>query len=195
MKINKNIKRVSKSLFFILLLFVTQTYSQEYKLNNASSELTVFGTSNLHDWDIKAETQSGKIIVDLTDQIQIKHLKIVVVAESLKSGKRSMDNNTYKALDTKKHKNITFDLKEVKSVSDMGNSKYKVNSTGSLRIAGVTKQIPLEFILEISANRLILNGKKSFKMTDFGVNPPKALLGTVTTGDEVTIEFNTILNK
>src|SRR5690554_3727458 len=110
MKINKNINRISKSLFFVLLLFVTQTYSQEYNLNNATSELTVFGTSNLHDWDIKAETQSGKIIVDLNDQIQIKHLKIVVVAESLKSGKRSMDNNTYKALDTKKHKNITFDL-------------------------------------------------------------------------------------
>lgn len=195
MKINKNITRVYRSLFLILILFATQTYAQEFNLNNASSDLTVFGTSNLHDWDVKAEKQSGKIVLDTGNQIKIKQLKFVVDAESLKSGKKSMDNNTYKALNTKKYKNISFDLKEVKSISDLGNNRYKVNSTGSLSIAGVTKQIPVEFTMERSANRVVLKGKKTFKMTDFGVEPPKALLGTVTTGDEVTIDFNTVLNK
>lgn len=32
-------------------------------------------------------------------------------------------------------------------------------------------------------------------MTDYGIKPPKAMLGTLKTGDEVEIVFNVILSK
>ena len=32
-------------------------------------------------------------------------------------------------------------------------------------------------------------------MTDYKIDPPKALLGTIKTGDDVLIKFNTILKK
>ena len=187
--------RFSKLLFFVLLFFVSHTYAQEYTLDNATSELTVFGTSNLHDWDVKAEKQSGKLLLDLADQLKIKQFKLVVIAESLKSGRGGMDKNTYKALNTTKHKTISFDLKEVKTISDLGNGLYDVSSTGDLTIAGTTKKTQIDFTLEVTSSKVILNGKKSLRMTDFGVTPPKALLGTITTGDELIIVFNTILNK
>ena len=41
-------------------------------------------------------------------------------------------------------------------------------------------------------NKVVLKGEKTFKMTEFKIDPPKALLGTITTGDEITIKFNTI---
>ena len=33
-------------------------------------------------------------------------------------------------------------------------------------------------------------GEKSIKMTSYGVEPPTALLGTIKTGDDLTIKFN-----
>lgn len=192
MKTTRKLALLSKTLLFVLTLFVSQTYAQEYSLNNTTSEMTVFGTSNLHDWDVKAEKQRGKLALDQSGQLQIKRLQVSVEAESLKSGKSGMDKNTYKALKTKKHKNISFDMKEVKSISKLNDNRYRVSVTGNLTIAGVTKNTGLDFILEVASSQVVLKGSKSFKMTEFEVDPPKALLGTVTTGDEVKIEFKTV---
>ena len=40
-------------------------------------------------------------------------------------------------------------------------------------------------------NKITLIGEKKFKMTDFKIDPPKALFGTITTGDDITIKFST----
>lgn len=185
----------SASLLIVMIFFAGQVFAQDFKLDNTASKLTVFGTSNIHDWDVKAEKQSGNIVVDLSNKAQVKQLNVTIVAESLKSGKGSMDKNTYKALNTGKHKNISFVLKEVKSVSSIGSGNYKVSGYGNLTISGNTKRIPIDFTMNTSSSKIVLKGKKSIKMTDFGVEPPKALMGTITTGDAVTIDFNTTFVK
>lgn len=195
MKTSRNFARLSKILFLSIIFFVSKMEAQEFTLNNEASQLIVYGTSNLHDWDVKAEKQSGKLVIGQTDKLTISALKVVVIAESLKSGKGGMDKNTYKALNTDKYKTISFELKDVKSISESGNGTYNISSTGDLTIAGVTKRIGLDFILELKPNQAILKGKTILKMTTYGVTPPKALLGTITTGDEITIEFNSILKR
>lgn len=193
------IKRITKTLFFALLflgtLSVSQSYAQTYNLNNGTSKLTVSGTSSLHDWDIDAEQQKGQMVLDRATDMKIEKLSFEVTAESLKSGKGGMDKNTYKALNTKKNKSITFHLTEVKKITPSGTDSYNVEAAGDLTVAGVTKRMNLNFDMAVSPDKVTLNGKKSFKMTDFGITPPKALLGTITTGDQVTISFNSIFNK
>lgn len=67
------------SIFLITMIFLAgQAFAQDFKLNNAASKLTVYGTSNLHDWDVKAEKQSGSIVVDLSGNAQVKQLKLIV---------------------------------------------------------------------------------------------------------------------
>ncbi|WP_027127052.1 YceI family protein [Gelidibacter mesophilus] len=192
------IKTITKSMLSLLCMLILSTpevYSQTYTLNNQASKLTVSGTSSLHDWDIDAEQQKGQIGLDVTTDLKIEKLTFEVTAESLKSGKGSMDKNTYKALKTNKHKSITFQLTEVNTITTSGTNTYKVEVTGNLSIAGATKKQKMNFDLSTSSDKVTLKGEKAFKMTDFGIDPPKALLGTITTGDEVTIKFNTILTK
>ncbi len=195
MKTFKKIKIGSLGAIFMCFLVTGTVVSQEYTLNNKDSKLSVLGTSSLHDWEVVAEDVKGTISVDQSNGLAIQKLKIEVVSESLKSGKSGMDKNTYKALKTGEHKTVTFDFLEAGEVTKQGDGKYKVNVTGNLKIAGVTKKIPLSFILAVNGNTVNLTGEKTFKMTEYKITPPKALMGTITTGDEITIKFNVNLSK
>ncbi|WP_047247355.1 YceI family protein [Maribacter thermophilus] len=192
MTANKNTYRTTFGLLIFLLIISNIALAQEFDLKNNTSSLTVLGTSSLHDWEIDAEEQNGKIVFSDLEAAEIGQLQVTVVAESLKSGKSGMDKNTYKALKTSKYKDISFVLAEVTKTSDKGNGNYAVSVIGDLTIAGVKKRIPLQFSLKISGDKITLTGETSFNMTDYNIEPPKALLGTITTGDEVTIKFNTI---
>ncbi|WOD42485.1 YceI family protein [Hwangdonia lutea] len=181
---------------FILTAFSTEnSFGQEFKLDNNQSAVTVYGTSSLHDWDIKAESHTGHISFKDINTGQIDKLKVEILAESLKSGKRAMDKNTYKALNTKEFKKITFNATSAKVLSQISEGKYKAEVVGNLTISGKTNKVSLKFDIEIGNDNIELNGEKSIKMTDFNIDPPKALLGTITTGDDITIKFKSIFKK
>jgi polyisoprenoid-binding protein YceI len=186
------IKKVTLAMVFVMT-YSTELIAQNYKLDPSNSNLIVFGTSNLHDWEIKAESQQGNLV--LNSDNDIKSLQISIEAEGLKSGKSGMDKNTYKALNTKSYKTIEFKYTKTTSIDKKDDNSYKLTIQGDLKVNGVTKNISMTIDVQVTNNNVTLTGKKTIKMTEFEVEPPTALLGTIKTGDEVTISFNSKFNK
>jgi polyisoprenoid-binding protein YceI len=55
------------------------------------------------------------------------------------------------------------------------------NLTGLLTIAGKTKEVKLTVDIDVkNAQRFLVTGNVPLKMLDFGVEPPTALMGTIT---------------
>ena len=177
-------------LTLVLSLAAFAAMAQTYTVSNKTSKLEVFGTSTLHDWEIKAETVSGK--ADLTvdgANVTINSLYFQLKGETLKSGKSSMDKNTYEALKTDDHPWIKYQLKTAKAEGG------KLSTTGTLTIAGASKQVQMTVTPTVEGNKVSFKGKITFKMSDFKIDPPTALMGTIKTGDEVTISFDVQYTK
>lgn len=183
------------SAFALFIAVVALGNAQQVNLKNQESSLQVLGTSSLHDWEVVAKEQSGSITFKDMEAAEIEKISFEVIAESLKSGKSGMDKNIYKALNTNAHKKISYQLVTVKGVEAKGNGKFNAKTEGDLTISGTKKRVPLDFTLEISGGKVRLTGEKKLKMTDFNVTPPKALMGTITTGNDITVKFNTVFNK
>lgn len=165
--------------------------AQTYHLSSNDSCLQILGTSNIHDWIIEVKETEGILNVLFDDDIltQIENMEISVVSESLKSGKKDMDKNTYKALQTNAYKYISFHQTKMNSVERMSTNNYKVNTTGSLIVAGIKNEINLIFNLKVESDKLILDGEHKLNMTDYKINPPTALFGTIKTRKNVVVKF------
>lgn len=170
--------------------------AQDAKVVLAESKLKVLGTSNLHDWEIDAKAMSGKstMTIDAGNLKAIKSLDFAVEVEQLKSGKSGMDNNTFKALNSKTYKTINYKLVSVTKITELSDGNFTVETQGDLTISGVTKRINQAFTVKIIGKKAVFSGKTKIDMTAFGVKPPTALMGTIKTGKDVTIDFKVTYN-
>ncbi len=179
-----------KTTFSLLttLLLSTALFAQTYQIVPSESEIIVWGTSNVHDWEAPAEEFSGSATIEVSGDslLSISSLQFTVVAEEINSGKGGMDKRIDDALKVKKHPNITFSLSEIQSI---GSSS--ITAAGELTIAGVTKNVQMEVEYQLQPDGSILfNGKQNIDMTEFNVDPPTAMFGTIKAGEKVDVEFN-----
>ncbi len=156
--------------------------------------ISLTGTSTLHDWEMKTTTGTSEaaFTVDATDKvISISKLSFTLPVETLKSEHTAMDNNTYKAMNTDKFPNISFVLTS-SSVTPNGNNTYLLHCSGKLSIAGTTKETDLIATGKYNPadKSFTVTGVKAMKMTDYNVKPPTVMLGTIKTGDAISIAYN-----
>ena len=180
-----------------VLLFSLGVQAQSYKLNNKASNIVIEGTSNIHDWEIAVGEMSGEIraVFENGKLIKLESLNITIPGKSLKSGKGGMDKNTYKALDTDKNPNITYKLETVEKIDYTSDKKCLITTLGKLNISGSSKPVKIVFEAKVSEGKMEFTGNKDLNMNDFGVEPPTAMFGTITTGEKVNVKFQTVFNK
>ena len=191
----KKVKHITL-LVFATIFAISTLNAQQAKINNSASNLKVIGTSNIHDWDMTAEQVSGEIAFEKENNAltAISKLTLEVKVEGLKSGKKGLDGNAYKALDSKKYPEVKYAISKVNSITSKGNNTFAVATTGKLTIMKTTKEVPMEVQVTLKGNQVEVAGKYTLNMTHYGVEPPTALLGTVKTAEDVTIEFQLLYN-
>lgn len=182
----------------VLPFFALTGNAQTAKLSLKESSVIVKGTSSLHDWRCKTEQMSGDITY-ASNALTLKDITAVdlqLVVKSMRSIKENgnyyesgMDKNMYKALNADKNPKIVFVLSDISNLK-ASTGKADFVAKGNLSIAGNTKPISFPVNATLTANGIVFKGSTTFKMTTFGITPPKALLGTIKTGDEITIVFN-----
>ncbi|MDX8337620.1 YceI family protein [Draconibacterium sp. IB214405] len=193
----KKVKLYNKliiSLFAILLASNLSVAQVSYEQNSSNSKLMITGTSSIHDWEMAVEDYNCLVSAsaDENQQISIESIDFSCTTESITSHNKIMDGKAHKALDSDDHPKISFTAGGKVSASASSVNKTK----GKLQIAGKEKEVELEFsVNETEADQFKVAGKIPLKMSDFGIDPPTAMMGTLKTGDEVVIHFDIVFQN
>jgi len=173
-------------------LFITTSNAQtNYKLK--THKITIHGTSSMHDWEESATKVewSGKIKVNGTNIHDVVGVIVKIPVTSIKSTKgKTMDNKTYEAFKSDKNPDITYKLSG-------GSIKPGIlASVGTLTMAGVSKKISMNINYKVLPNGDIhLTGSHTINMLDYGMEPPKAVMGTIKVGETVTVKLDLTLHQ
>lgn len=175
----------------LFLFFVHPLQAQETFVLASGADLKVEGTSTLHDWEMGTNGATGKAKIELNGRqvVSISDLKVAFAVSSLKSGKGQMDDIAHETLKAKKYPNISFELKEVQQITP-----DVIKAAGNLTIAGTTRPVTMVMNYAVNDGAISFTGAKNIRFTDFKVDPPKAMFGTIKTGDDLKLLMDVTFN-
>jgi polyisoprenoid-binding protein YceI len=170
----------------------------EAPLALSAARVWLEGTSNIHAYTASTTTvnvtaieivggPTEDVLAHVLQPAGLKTFDVTIPAASLVSEKGDLNKNMHKALKVQEHPNIRFRLG---AVEESGNA-YR--ATGWLTVAGVEKQVALALQLERKGNGLAVTGTTDLLMTDYGITPPKAMLGMLKTNPKVQIRLELLL--
>jgi hypothetical protein len=183
----------TRTLFAAFLLFVgfTAVTAQEPVLIKNQSIITITGTSSLHEWhesaadfNIDMKLSGEGTLLPLIDKVAFS-----CKTASVRSDNSIMTNKTREALQVEKHPEISF-ISDKQSPLAIDGRGFSSTVTGTLVINGVKRNVSIPVEGSLTGNNLSIKGSASLKMSDYNIRPPTAIMGTLKTGDEVTVSFD-----
>ena len=165
------------------------------QVKSSSSSLWLEGDSTMHPYKavtdqvaVEGAIQDG--LADLLKKSAPLAMTMTVEVKTLKSGKDGLDKNMYKYLLEKDNPNITFVTSRYEAKAEGGKPPTgEILLFGSLRVAGVAKDISVAAKAVVEDGSLKLTGNKDLLMTDFDIKPPKMMMGMIKCGNEIAIGF------
>lgn len=157
------------------------------------SRIWVEGTSTVHDWDCQVTRFLGRVNAD-TEGARMTALASARVTIPVRS--IDCDNGTMngKLRDALGEEAVRYELTRAVPAAAGADGWFAVETTGTLTISGTSR--PARLSMRAKANgdgSFRFTGTHSFRMTDFGIDPPTALLGTLKTGDDLTVRFDVVI--
>ncbi len=182
-----NVFMLNSLVGLFLTCFTTVLQAQvTYTIDTSNSSIWVEGTSTLRDWKAEVGNWEGQITVDGSGTIQTVDISLEVA--SLDGGRGpDMNDKIYKALKSSEQPEMTFSGKGTKATGDAS-----LAAEGTFSMAGSTQPMVVSATGSLDSK---LAGNIPIKLSDYQIEPPTAMFGTIVTHDDATIVFDITLTK
>jgi polyisoprenoid-binding protein YceI len=150
------------------------------------SKLWIEGDSNLHPWSCQATSPEAQIEIDTSAPELARRLSLSLQVNGLECGSGKMNDKLRDALNADTHPVIEYRLTKSERVPG---DALQLKATGELTLNGNTR--PITFTVDVVLDpdgTARASGSVDILMTDFGVDPPTALI-FLKTYDLVTVKF------
>lgn len=179
---------------FLLAGWTLTTTLVRYSLQPEST-LWIEGTSSIHDWTCTVDRVTGSVEMETaaTGLVSVLDVEVTIPVEAIECNKGTMNKKTRKALNANTHPTIHYVFDEATVLPGEDEGSFELKTTGRLTLAGVER--PVEMTVagkRLDDGRFRFTGQTPLLMTDFNVKPPKAMLGTLKTGNRVVVHFDVV---
>lgn len=195
--------RLAYTLGLLLAATVLVAWSAQppvsYTIASTPNEMSVEGGSTVHDWSCPIESLGGSVKIDTAateDGAPISGVtgtQVQVPVDAIQCDKDTMNEKLREALQMNSYPEVYFSLKDaqVSPLPDSGDAWFEVDATGELILAGERRQIDLPVQgRRLDDGALRLTGSHTIRLSDYDVDRPSAMLGTITVSEEVTVHFD-----
>ena len=183
-----NLRILSLGLIVAVAGLVGWTVMEQYSFAGGS-RITVEGTSTVHDWHCSATQITGSLDATpaATGLSGLGSLTVTVPVNALDCGNGGMNGKLRDALGASAIRFVASNAR----VGTANGNQFAVEATGQLTIHGTTRAQRVQAQgQDLGNGRYRFTGSVPVTMSQFGVTPPTAMLGTLHTGDRVTVSFD-----
>lgn len=166
---------------------------------DSGSRLSIEGSSNVNKFSCACNQQfpQSTLRFDLLEDgrsVRFSNARLNIRTKSLDCGNNQMNKDMYQTLRADQHPNIRIELtraqlQEANQIS--GSDWTPLKATSTLTIAGVSKPVVFEVKAKrVAPDRIRLMASREVLMTDFNIDPPKAMLGLIKVHDAIRINMD-----
>lgn len=173
-----------------LLVFVAGVAAADRFTPTRGSFVRIEGTSTLHDWTMEGTTIDGTIAAPPVEQWKndASNVTVAIPVTSIRSEHAKMDKLMAEALKADANPAIRYELTHANLTES--SPALRLETRGKLTIAGVTRDVAMQ----VNGTRepggtYVLTGQLPIRMSDYGIKPPTAMMGTIKTGNDVKVTF------
>jgi hypothetical protein len=168
------------------------------------SRLWLEGSSNVRDWRCDATTLDAAIDIDdgplhaggASAIARLRRVQVRVPTHALTCGRSQMDNIMYKALHVDDEPDCRQIVGRFEVITQSGDVERNLVMQGTLRIAGRERIVRVPVVVQEQRDgSLRAQGSLPILMTDYGVNPPRALFGVLRTENRLVVKFDLLVDQ
>jgi polyisoprenoid-binding protein YceI len=159
------------------------------------SRVWVEGTSSVRSYRCESTGVTGTAQASsarLDDLASVPRAEITIPVASLDCRNGTMNTHMRRALKAEQNPTIRLRASSVR-VDASGPGAGTARISGDLTMAGQTRPVTLEGTVTSEEGKVRVRGSKRLVMTDFGVQPPSLMMGTMKVAPPVTIGFDVTL--
>ena len=123
----------------------------------------------------------------------IEAFDIAIPVMTLASPDEGVDEHIHDSLNADAHPEIRFHLRSIRDAPDDAVGFVYLRADGTLTVNGVEREVTLNIKVLPAGRSLLVDGSTDLLMTDFGVKPPKGLLGMLKTDPWIHVRFYLIV--
>jgi len=168
------------------------------------SRLWVEGTSNVRPFvceakelHVQVETEAGPVIQRVVaGEKAVRSVALTVPAGSLDcdNNNKKMNEHMLKAIKAEEHPQIEFRLQSYDLTRDDAGATAVLS--GTLKLGGVEKPITMNAATKpASDGAMQVTGAYELRMSDYGLKPPKLMMGAFKVNDPVKVNFDLLLRE
>ncbi len=165
-------------------------------LNNSS--LVVLGETNVNNYEcsiVKGSSARIQAQADYyPDRVELESAILTFEVGDFDCGMKAITKEFRKALKADSYPQLQLEIKRIHSqATDREKKELEVKSDVIITLAGMTKEMTLDFhrVLE-GPGKLRYRAEPELKMSDFQVDPPKVLFGSIKADDAIRVAVDVV---